>query len=247
MIRNRLIIGLFIGLFVVVVLIAFSVFRTPESASGPIVAPTLQAPSETANVENTTASPGVTPSQGSASQSAGVTTFQIVPESSESRFVVDEVLNGKPNTVVGTTSQVAGEIVVDFNHPAASQVGAVLINARDLTTDNNFRNRALKNQILDTNRYEFITFTPTEIIGLTGASAGGSANFQIVGDLMIKETTQQVTFDVTITGASPSQIIGTATATILYSDFGISIPRVPTVASVENEVRLELDFLAEAG
>jgi polyisoprenoid-binding protein YceI len=114
-----------------------------------------------------------------------------------------------------------------------------------LSTDNDFRNRALKNQILATNEFEFITFAPTQIVGLPAdATVGQSYTFQIVGDLTIKDVTKPVTFDVTVNPISDARLEGNAAATILYSDFGITIPRVQSVASVADQVRLELEFVA---
>jgi hypothetical protein len=40
---------------------------------------------------------------------------------------------------------------------------------------------------------------------------------------------------------------GSGTATIRYADFGISIPQVPMVAGVSDDVKLEIDFTAQAG
>ncbi len=126
-------------------------------------------------------------------------------------------------------------------------MGTIQINARTLTTDNDFRNRAIKNRILQTDQYEFITFTPTQIVGLpqTGA-VGQSYTFQIVGDLTIRDVTRQVTFDVTATPVSETRLEGTARATIRYADYGLTIPQVRQVASVADQVRLEIDFVAAA-
>jgi polyisoprenoid-binding protein YceI len=127
------------------------------------------------------------------------------------------------------------------------QVGIIQVNARDLTTDNEFRNRAIKNRILQTDQYEFVTFAPTKIVGLPQtATIGEPYTFQIVGDLTIGEVTKQVTFDVTASASTETRLQGTATTTIAYADYGISIPQVPQVASVADQVRLELDFVAAA-
>jgi polyisoprenoid-binding protein YceI len=173
--------------------------------------------------------------------------MQIIQEESEARFVIDEVLNNAPFTVVGTTNQVAGEIAVDAQNPSATQVGVIQVNARTLATDSQFRDRAIKNQILSTDTYEFVTFTPTQLVGLpeTG-TVGETYTFQIVGDLTIRDTTREVTFDVTVTPTSDTSLEGTATTTILYADYGITIPQARSVASVDEDVRLEIDFVATA-
>ena len=170
---------------------------------------------------------------------------QIVPEESEARFVLGEVLNNEDVTVVGTTNQVAGELSVDADDPSATQIGTIQVNARTLATDNDFRNRAIQNRILQTETYEYITFVPTEIVGLPeSGDVGQSYTFQIVGDLTIRDVTKQVTFDVTATPESESRLAGSASTKINYADWGISIPQVRQVASVDEEVRLEIDFVA---
>ncbi len=176
--------------------------------------------------------------------------FRIVPEQSEARFVMQEDLRGARVDVIGVTKDVAGDIRVDFANPAASQVGGIVINARTLTTDQQFRNQALRGQILRSadDKYEFITFTPTALSGFseTDIAVGDSVTFQLTGDLKIIEVTKSVTFEVTVTVDSETQITGSGKTTVLYKDFNITIPSVPGVANITDEVSLEIDFVAAA-
>ena len=179
--------------------------------------------------------------------SAGATVYTIDPASSEVRFELNEVLRGEPKTVVGTTDQVAGEIAVDLGDLSSTQVGAIQVNARGLSTDNNFRNRAINNEILNTGDFEFITFEPTAVSGLSGSAVvGDTFEFTVSGDLTIRDITQPVTFDVTATAVSDSQIEGTASAVVQRADYNLQIPSVPSVADVEEEVELYIDFAANA-
>ncbi|MCA9949974.1 MAG: YceI family protein [Anaerolineales bacterium] len=178
---------------------------------------------------------------------SGIVIYQISPEASQVRFELDEDLRGNRITVVGSTDQVAGEIGVDLNNLAATEAGIIQINARALATDNNFRNRAIKNEILKTDDYEFITFEPTAVNGLPDAAAvGDEVSFTIDGNLTVRDITQPVTFELTVTVVSPEQISGTATTIINRGDFGLNIPSVPNVANVEEEVELYIDFVANA-
>ena len=141
----------------------------------------------------------------------------------------------------------AGQISVNLADLSQTEVGIIQINARTLATDNNFRNRAISNEILDTGQFEFITFTPTAIEGLPASTTMGEAvTFSIVGDLTIRDVTLPATFNVTATAVSDTQITGTATAVINRADFGLQIPSVPNVANVEEEVELFIDFVANA-
>ncbi|MFN2125767.1 MAG: YceI family protein [Candidatus Promineifilaceae bacterium] len=182
-----------------------------------------------------------------AAGSAGTAVYVIDSAASQVRFELDEVLRGNPITVVGSTDQVAGEIALDLNDLSTAQVGTIQVNARGLATDNNFRNRAINNEILQTGDYEFITFVPSGIEGLpASATVGDTVEFAINGDLTIRDITQPVTFNVTATVASDSQIEGTAGTIVQRGDYNLIIPSVPNVADVEEEVELYLDFVANA-
>lgn len=209
--------------------------------ASPTSAPTNAAATETVDVPTATAEP-VAPVTGDSPR-----TFEIDPAQSEARFLINEVLNGQPKTVIGVTDQVSGQIAVDPAAPANTTIGVIQVNARTLTTDSEFRNRAVKNRILLTNEHEFITFTPTQITGMPeSAQVGDTLTFQVTGDLTIIGVTRPVTFDVQVQAVSDTQISGTAQGTVLYKDFGIQIPQVQSVTGVEDQVRLEIDFVANA-
>ena len=183
----------------------------------------------------------------SAQATGAATVYEIDQASSEARFVIDEVLNGADKTVVGATDQVAGQIAVDPTAPGTAQVGVIQINARTLATDSDQRDRAIQNQVLKTSQHEYITFTPTSLVGLPeSTTAGQSYSFQIVGQLTVAGQTREATFTVTVTPTADGKLQGTASTEIKYADWGIGIPRVPSVASVEDTVILEIEFVATA-
>lgn len=239
-------------------LLAFYVFRPPEAASGPLEAVPLALPA-TAPAAQPTAAPAVTAAPAATAVAEATTTpaspatatepilqlFAIDQSRSEARFLIDEVLRGQPVTVVGVTNQVAGQIALDPNVPTAAQVGVIQINARTFATDNEFRNRAIKNAILRTNQFELITFTPRAINGLPDkVTIGVPFEFTIEGDLAITDVTRPVTFTVTVTPVSQTEISGVAKTAVLYRDFNLLIPDSPSVDTVADEVRLELEFVA---
>lgn len=193
-------------------------------ASAAISAPTLEAPA-----------------------AGNVTVFEIVPEESEARFLIYEELFGSPKTVVGRTDQVAGQISIDFDNPAASELGTVRVNVRTMATDNEYRNRALRGQILRSNEFEFAQFTPTSIEGLPESITMNTPyTFTITGDLTIRDITQPVTFEARVTPISEQRLHGFAEATITREPFGLTIPNAPGVANVGEEVGLEIEFVAQS-
>ena len=173
--------------------------------------------------------------------------FRIVPEQSEALFRINEILFGDPKTVVGTTSEVAGEMLVDFDNPSNSQVGPIRINVRTLSTDNALRNRALRGQILeaDQDEFEFAEFTPTQLLQLpSNITTGESVSFQIKGDLSVHGVTREVVFDATIIVVTRDRIEGKAQTTVMYQDFDMTVLETPGVANVSDEVELEINFVA---
>ena len=108
---------------------------------------------------------------------------------------------GIPTEVKGVTSQITGTLAIDAADPAKTTVSTITIDARDLRTDRDLRNRAIRRFILESNKdeYRYITFTPTAITGLPAkAGAGDTFTFQIAGDLKIKDVSKPVTFDVEV-------------------------------------------------
>ena len=181
--------------------------------------------------------------------SAGGVALVIVPEESEARFIIDEVLSGADKTVVGTTTAVEGTITADKENPTAVSVSAVKVDLSTLFTDSSFRNRAIKDFILQTGDpgNQFATFEPTGYQGLPeSVSIGEPFTFQITGNLTIHGVTQEETFEVTLTPVSETRIEGSATLSdVSYADYGVQILRLPTqVASVEDTIILELSFVA---
>jgi polyisoprenoid-binding protein YceI len=208
--------------------------------------PTAEALAATPEVTETSTTEATTEA---ASASSGVSVFEISADESKVSFTLGEILNGSPNQVVGTTNQIAGQIGVDFSNPANSQIGEIRIDARSLATDSSMRDRMIRGQILQSARdeYEFISFKPTAISGLPSSVTMGTAfNFQVTGDLTIRNVTRPVSFDVTVTPESTSKISGTATATVKRDDFGLTIPNVPSVTQADEEVKLQIDFVAAA-
>ena len=217
----------------------------PEPTDTPVPEPE---PTDTPEPEPAATAP---PQEETESESAEMpsvgTTFVIVPEESEARFSIDELLFGQPKTVIGTTNALTGELTVDAANPAASVIGPIQIEAGTFVTDNDRRNGAIRRFILQTNQYQFVTFTPTELIGLPNAVAvGDEVEFEILGDLTVRDITSPVLFIVTMQVVSETELRGSAATIVARDDFELTIPQVPSVANVGEEFIVEFDFVARA-
>ena len=175
--------------------------------------------------------------------------YRIDKEQSTVQFFLREDLSGVRTDVIGTTSEVAGDILVDFNNPSNSSVGTIRVNARTLETDRSMRNRQIRSFILESasDEYEFINFEPTDVLNFPEVpEIGEELQFQIVGDLTIKNTTQSEVWDATVTLVSEDRMEGVATTTVSRGDYNLNIPNVSSVANVDEEVQLTIKFVALA-
>ncbi len=231
-----------IGLLAAGVAVAY-VFRPPATPSGAMTAIPVQA-TDTSPAESTP----LAEAEPTAAAPAGVIVAELVQGESQARFIIGEVLNGEATSVVGVTDQVAAQILIDTSNPANVQMGVIQVNARTLVTDNDFRNRAIQNEILDTGEFEFITFTTKSIVGLpTTGAIGDTFVFQIIGDLTVRDVTLEVIFDMSVTVDSESRLHGLGRTTISREQFGLGVIRLPRqVAELEDAVILEIEFVAQA-
>lgn len=224
----------------------------PSATPPPTVAASITA-SSSPNPNPTripSTSPVQTPTVASSGEPSGKRVlFRIIPAESRVRFEIDENLRGSPNRVVGTTDQVAGDLIVDLGSPPDSEVGTIRINVRTLRTDDSRRDRAIRSRVLQSSQdaYEFVEFTPTSLVGLPADLAvGDKFEFAIIGALAIREVSVDVEFDAVVTLETDRSLSGSATATILRKTFDLSIPSVPFVASVGEDVEIRIEFVAAA-
>lgn len=219
---------------------------TPTEAA---VAETETTAVVTSTTETTTTVESTTTVDSSAqpAASAGLKTFQLTQEGTEARFYIDEVLMGQDKRVLGVTSQVEGQITLDPANPSSAQIGAIRINARDFTTDSERRNGAIQRFVLESNQdqYQYITFEPTAITGLPASVTIGQAfSFTVIGNLTIRDITREETFQVSVTPNSETELVGLGSTTIIRDNYELTIPSVPSVANVSEEVLLEIQFRA---
>lgn len=178
-------------------------------------------------------------------------TYRVDRDRSEARFLIEEVLRGEPNTVVGRTSGIDGSIAVQLE-PAAVEIGEFEINVRSIRTDDEVRDRSIRTLILESNRdeYEFSSFRPRRVEGVPEViTVGDTLDLDVTGDLTVRDVTTEVTFAMEVSVDSREEISGLATTTLRWDQLEISIPYVggnSIVSAVEDELELQLEFLAVA-
>jgi polyisoprenoid-binding protein YceI len=243
------------GIGVLVVLGGLGLFVLDRTIFAPVavstevpVAPTLPAPTvvadqPTAGQTQAATQPGTA---ASTTSPAGAQRYRIDASQSEVRYEVDETFfneNNRLNTAIGRTKGIAGDILIDFANPSNSQVGEIVIDVSQFTSDEARRDNFIRRNGLNSAQYPKATFVTKSIEGLPARVAvGDQVSFKISGDLTVKETTRPVIWDVTLK-LGDKRLEGSATTQILMSDFGVGPLKLPMLQT-KDDVKLVFDFVA---
>jgi polyisoprenoid-binding protein YceI len=193
-------------------------------------------------------SPPAAPTLAPASGSAAI--YRIDPAQSQASYSAHETFTQafagmQPGTVttVGTTKAIAGDILLDPAHPAASRLGEIVVDISQFQSDIGMRDNAIRRQWLESARYPLATFQHATLTGLPATwPASRPVPFQIAGDLTVHNTTQHVVWDATAM-LDGSTLHATATTMLKMSQFGVQAPSMPML-SVEDPVALMLTLVA---
>lgn len=170
------------------------------------------------------------------------TVYRISKEGSLAQYEIDETLRGNPKHVVGTTTQIAGDIAF-----TGSQIdfGEMRIDARTFISDSDKRDNALNKFILNTEKEgnEYIIFRPISTDFSGSATETGEMAMNVKGDLIISGVLQLAEFSVTMKFEGDT-LVGTAKTTIKRSDYGIKIPELEFIADVKDEIDLTVRVVA---
>ncbi len=175
-------------------------------------------------------------------------------------------VNGKPAVVIDVSKRTGANLIatadgvkaavaaIQKTWPESIKVQFIgdqskfIVDLTTLQSDDSRRDNYVRRNALDTARFPAAEFVLREVRGLAAPlPASGPAQFQLVGDMTVHGVTSGVVWDVTATFTAGGAT-GKATTKFPFSQFAMQIPRVFLVVSLEDNIRLELDFrLAPAG
>jgi polyisoprenoid-binding protein YceI len=199
----------------------------------------------TATTEATAATEATT--EATAATTSGAKTYRIVPEESKASYTVEEVLfnqNNKLNTAIGVTNILSGELTIDTQNPANSQIGAITVDISALKSDSGRRDSAIRDRWLESATFPIVTFVPKSMEGLPSTYTDGQElSFKMTGDMTVRDATKPVTFDVKAK-LDGDRLTGTASTTVKMSDFNFEAPNVAGILKANDEAKLTLEFVA---
>src|SRR5688572_3508820 len=176
----------------------------------------------------------------------GTRKFVIVPAESCAKYVVEETLRGLVTNAVGTTNAISGEIYLTPTGLASGQTSQFRVDLSTLKSDESMRDNFIRQNTLQTNRFQFAEFT---VKSLTGFPADYAANTQVemtlTGTLKIRNIEKDVEWKV-LARQSGNTLTATADTDILFRDFGMTPPSVP-VATAKEGIHIQVVLVAREG
>ena len=246
---------LFVSLFVLILAACATTQTQSPTQPAPTSAVAYPSPTQAATAQTAPTQPAAgaasptSPSETSATApaaSSGVVTYHIVAGESQVSYEVGETLfneNNRLNLAKGITTQITGDITIDKSNVKNAKVGEIDVDVSQFKSDSNRRDNYIQHTGLQSSTYPIAKFAPTSIDGLPdSATEGQDLTFKVTGNLTVKQVTKPVTFDVTAK-LSGDTLSGTATTTILMSDFGVG-PLKLAILQTEDKVKLTFIFVA---
>jgi polyisoprenoid-binding protein YceI len=178
--------------------------------------------------------------------SAGPWTFT-VDSSSKATVRVREVLAQirAPGDAVLSTSAVTGSFTLNADGTFAP-TSKITVDLTTLRSDQSQRDQYIKDSTLQTRRFPTAEFVPTKATGAPlPLPANADMKFTLFGDITIHGVTKSVTFAITAARVgSKLTVTATAEPAWKFADFGMTVPRVASVLSIEDDIRLEVALVA---
>jgi polyisoprenoid-binding protein YceI len=177
----------------------------------------------------------------------GGTTFTVMT-GSKAIIRVNEQLADRtlPNDAVLTSDKVSGEFTI-LPDGSFAPTSKVVVELTALESDNDLRDNTVKGQVLNTRQFPQAVFVPTKAEGLTlPLPTSGEQTFKLTGKMTIRGVTKELTFDVKAThGSTDLKATANVTPGFQFGTFGMTQPRVFSVISIKDEIRLEVQLVAK--
>jgi polyisoprenoid-binding protein YceI/mono/diheme cytochrome c family protein len=174
----------------------------------------------------------------------GETLYRIDASQSSVSYAVEEQVAGTSRTAEGSTSGIAGDVVVDPSEPTSLEVGQVVIDVAQLTSDQELRDQRLQHDFLQSQDNPLVTFDATDVQGFDAAvGPGDEVPVTITGDLTVKRVAHPVTLE-GVASIDGESLVLDASAAVSLADLGIGPIALAGFVSASDDARLDFDIVA---
>jgi polyisoprenoid-binding protein YceI len=193
-----------------------------------------------------TPSATATPTATAAATTASTAVWTVTDKSKATIRVREQLVGvSLPSDAVLTATGAKGSFALNSDGTFGSE-SKITFEISTLSSDERNRDDFVKRDTLRVSQFPTAEFAPTKTAGLTlPMPTSGTFTFTLTGNMTIRGTTKEVTFDVTAT-RNGSDLTATATAnpSWKFGDFGMTAPRSFSVLSIVDEIRATIDIVA---
>lgn len=165
-------------------------------------------------------------------------------EGNRARYRVREQLAGLqfPNDAVGETEAIEGALVLEADGRVVREESRFMVNLTTLKSDKSRRDGYVQRNTLKTAEFPTAIFVPTAVHNLPlPLPTSGEVTLRLEGELTLHGVTRPTVWDVTLR-AEGKEFTGRAATQFDFATFGLTVPRVASVLSIVDEIRLEYDL-----
>lgn len=154
------------------------------------------------------------------------------------------------NDAVGMTEAVEGALVVRADGTVDSGRSRLTVDVVGFTSDQARRDNWLRRASLEVESFPQAVFVARRIVGSPFPDESVKlpfpiVGFRLVGDLTVHGVTRETTWNVLATYNVRDGIVeGKAQTNFPFSAFNLAMPGHPMLVSVEDDIRIEIDFKA---
>ena len=195
---------------------------------------------------------GVTaPMTGLAQSASGPMSFEIA-EGTRVYYRVREQIVGVSfrNDAVGVADGISGAIVVRPDGSVDPSQSRLALDLSTFSSDQARRDNFLRGRVFEIEQYPEAVFVARSASSSPLPVEDPDAffpivGFQLVGDMTMHGVTDEITWDVLATYNLEDGIVeGKAQTSFSFSKFNLTAPALPFLMTVEDEIRLEIDYKA---
>jgi polyisoprenoid-binding protein YceI len=151
------------------------------------------------------------------------------------------------NDAVGVSDGISGAIVVGSDGSVDSSQSRLTLDLSTFSSDQARRDNFVRRRLFEVEQHPEAVFVarsasssplppenPETLFPIVG--------FQLVGDMTLHGVTDEITWDVLATYNDEGVVEGKAQTNFSFSKFNLTTPELPFLLTVEDEIRLEIDF-----
>jgi polyisoprenoid-binding protein YceI len=168
----------------------------------------------------------------------------VAPQGNEARYRIREQLFGVdfPNDAVGVTNSITGMVAFDAKGNVVPAESKIVVDVTTLKSDKERRDGYVQRNTLQTAQHATVVLVPKSLKGVKlPLPKTGTASFELVGDLTVRGVTRPTIWKGEAKFEN-GRITGNAATTFTFADFQMEKPKVRSVLSVEDDIKLEYDF-----